>query len=82
MKAVATLNEKSELKGGGDIPIPSPLREILQSTDKHQLVQMFQNLRLDLQSRISNLDDRELVKLQGKLDYLNELEIFFTTLLK
>ena len=82
MNSVATLNDVPELKGAGLIPIPSPLRELLQSADKRQIKQLFENLRLDLQSRVLNLDDRELIKLQGKLDYVNELEQFFTHLLK
>jgi hypothetical protein len=82
MTSTPTNNTQPELKGGGVIPTPSLLREQLKLLDHFQLEQLFMNLRLDLQSRVLSLDDRELIKLQGKLDYLNELEMFFNTLLK
>jgi hypothetical protein len=77
MKAITDDTDHPQLKGGGVIPIPSLLRDALRGTHAHQRGLLFQNLRLDLQSRVSTLDDRDLIKLQGKLDYINELENFF-----
>lgn len=82
MKPITDDTDHPQLKGGGDIPIPSPLRTALQMGSSAEYRLLFQNLRLDLQSRVSTLEDRELIKLQGKLDYLNELEKFFQGLVK
>ncbi len=66
----------------GEIPVPQLLLERLNALPKNDMSNLFQHLRLDLQSRITGLDDRDLLKLQGKLDYLNEFENFFLDLLK
>lgn len=66
----------------GIIKIHTRLFEVFQMVDKSQLTALFQNLRLDLQSRISSLGDRDLVKLQGKIEHIDELEKFFLGLLK
>lgn len=66
----------------GFIKIHTQLFELFQRMDKPQMTAFFQNLRLDLQSRISSLGDRDLVKLQGKIEYVDELEKLFLGLLK
>lgn len=67
---------------GGEIAIPSFMFSIFGKLSKPDLVRLFQLFRLDLQSRILGLAEQDLIKLQGKLDYVNELEIFFLGLLK
>lgn len=69
-----------QLKDGGIIPIPSPLREVLHAGAATDYKLLFQNLRLNLQSRVSGLEDRDLIKLQGKLEYLAEMENFFQSM--
>jgi hypothetical protein len=82
MKPVGSSNEYPQLRSAAEIPVPLMVLEVLKNLDKRQTKLLFENLRLDLQSRVSTLEDRELIKLQGKLDYLGELENFFTSLLK
>lgn len=43
---------------------------------------LFGKFRLDLQSRILGVQDADLIKLQGKIEFCNELEKFFLGLLK
>jgi len=66
----------------GEIPVSQHLREVFAALHSHELKNLFQYLRLDLHSRMSGLDDRGLIQLQGKLDYNNELEKLFQDLLK
>jgi len=58
------------------------MRDTLSLLDKTEYALLFQNFRLDLQSRILGLSGDDLIKLQGKLEYANELEKFFSSLLK
>lgn len=44
--------------------------------------QIFEQFRLDLQGRILGVQDVDLIKLQGKIEFCNELENFFLGLLK
>lgn len=66
----------------GDIPVSSHFLEVVVRLTRAEVVDLFQYMRLDLQSRILGLDDRGLVQLQGKVEYCNELEKFFLSLLK
>lgn len=59
------------------VRVPRHFFEILQQTDKSQWEQIFNEFRLNLQSRIAGSDERDLLKLQAKLEYINELEKFF-----
>lgn len=66
-----------------EIRITAELRGIIATSSKRDVVSLFQSFRLNLQSRIVAVsDDRELHKLQGKLEYVTELEKFFLKLLK
>lgn len=46
-------------------------------TDKYQWESLFSEFRLNLQSRMAGLDERDLLKLQAKQEYTMELEKFF-----
>lgn len=67
---------------GGEIYITNEQRERLVTLDKSDYNHICQSFRLDLQSRILGLSGDDLIKLQGKLEYVDELERFFLGLLK
>jgi len=46
-------------------------------TDKLQWKSLFNEFRLNLQSRMTGLDERGLFELQAKMEYSRELEKFF-----
>ena len=77
MKPITDDSTRAQQKVAGQIPIPTSLREGLRFVNDQEVELLFMNLRLNLQGRILGLDDRELIKLQGKLEYLSELEKFF-----
>lgn len=65
----------------GIILISAPLRAAICEGSTAEWESLFQEFRLDLQSRIVGSDDhRDLLKLQGKLETINELEQFFKSL--
>lgn len=45
-------------------------------------INLFKKFRLDLQDRILNVKDDDLIKLQGKIEFCDELKNFFLGLLK
>jgi uncharacterized membrane-anchored protein len=60
------------------VRITTELRAILATATEADIRSLFQGFRLNLQSRIVAIsDDRELHKLQGKLEFVGELENFF-----
>ncbi len=61
---------------GGNIPISNRLAEVFQQIEKRDLSAFIQNLRLDLHSRFLSLSGDDVIKLQGKLEYIDELEKF------
>lgn len=66
----------------GVIAVKSMVVDLFQNVPKSELHLLFTNLRLNLQGRILGSSSDELVKLQGKLEYLAELENFFTSFVK
>lgn len=67
---------------GLTIAITEQFAGALRETPKRHVELFFTNLRLNLQGRILGLSTDDLIKLQGKLDYLAELEKLFTGLVK
>lgn len=67
---------------GEAIPVHPMILEAMKMTTPAEWKVLFQNLRLNLQGRILGLSGDDLIKLQGKLSYLDELEIFFSNLRK
>lgn len=51
-------------------------------TDKHEWHSLFNEFRLNLQSRIVGSDERGLLKQQAKLEFTNELEKFFLSIIE
>lgn len=67
---------------GGEIIFTQHQFELLCRVNKSDWEYICQGFRLDLQSRILGCSGDDLIKLQGKLEYINEIETFFTSLLK
>lgn len=63
------------------IPITDHLLYGIRQTDLRHWESLFQGFRFNLQNRIVGSDDRELLKLQAKIEEINELEQFFKVLL-
>lgn len=53
------------------------VRGVFQQLGSGELRNVIEQFRLNLQSRIVGCDDRTLLKLQGNLEYLNEIEKTF-----
>lgn len=60
-----------------DIRLTSHHAEMLKMVLPSEWQLLFFNFRLQLQSRIAGADTSTLLKLQGNMEYLNELEKFF-----
>lgn len=54
----------------------------VQQLGDSQVKALCQRFRLDLQGRILGVQGDDLIKLQGKLEFVNELENFFLDSLK
>lgn len=78
MKAT-TSDTLTRTKQPGIIHITAGLRARLIETNRADWESLFNEFRLELQCRIAGSDDRELLKLQAKIDWVNELEGFFTS---
>jgi hypothetical protein len=64
------------------IHITPAFSALMGHTTKAEMTDMFDQIRLNLQSRIIGAaNDRELIQLQGNLVYLNELEQFFKSMI-
>lgn len=61
--------------------IPQHFHEMLGQTFTQEWEWLFDQFRLNLQSRIAGADERQLLKLQGNIEYTNELEKFFKEVL-
>lgn len=59
------------------IHVPTHMQAGLQQTTPREWEFLFKQFRFNLQNRIMGADDRALVKVQGNMEYLNELEKFF-----
>ena len=66
---------------GGNIPVQQKFAEILQMTTSHDWRNLFNGFRLDLHSRFISLKGDDVTKLQGKVEYTEELERFFEKLI-
>lgn len=55
--------------------------QTLSQTVPQQWEWLFDQFRLNLQSRIAGVDERQLLKLQGNIEYTIELEKFFKEVL-
>lgn len=74
----ATITDTPESKPDiQKILITRNLHSLIQQTESTEWEYLFRQLRLNLLSRISGCDDRELIKLQGKIEWSDELEKFF-----
>jgi hypothetical protein len=62
---------------GNTIIIPTHMQAGLQQTTPREWEYLFKQFRLNLQNRIPGADDRGLVKVQGNMELMAELEKFF-----
>jgi len=59
------------------IRITTNLFQLIQSAHKEEWQSLFNEFRLNLQNRLVGSDKRELLKLQGKIEEVTEIEQFF-----
>jgi hypothetical protein len=66
-----------------DIPVSPQFHGTILQTDKLDWLILFQNFRLNFRSRIGGCrSNDDLLKLQGKLETIEELQTFFIEMLK
>lgn len=82
MKAIRDDSGTPVFRQGGEVGVHSDIFEAFHLINVQLLKVTFQNLRFDLQNRLTGLSGDDLIKLQGKIDYSNELENFFSSLVK
>lgn len=82
MKALLDASGYPKQLPGGVVPMPESMFSAVQMVAPHERTLFFENLRLNLQGRILSLSGDELIKLQGKLEYLTELENLFASCVK
>jgi hypothetical protein len=67
---------------GQEVAITPHLFSVIQQGNPNEWESLFASLRLALQSRLAGAQSvNDLLKLQGKVEYIDELEAFFTRIL-
>lgn len=79
MKPVIT--DHARTRDINNVCIPPHMHEQLAQTFVSEWEYLFDQFRLNLQGRIAGADERQLLKLQGNIEYSMELEKFFKELL-
>lgn len=74
------VRETPPVDTGRNILVSQSLAAALSVTTETDWESLFYQFRLNLQSRIVGSDERELLKLQGKIEHIGELETFFCKL--
>lgn len=83
MKHIADISPYPQVnQSGAAIPVKPEIVEVFRMISRQDRELLFINLRLNLQGRILGLSGDDLIKLQGKLEYLTELDKFFTGFVK
>ena len=75
MKAIVSDNPHG--RDHNIINVPTRMHAILCQTEPFQWEFLFDQFRLNLQSRIAGADSPSLLKLQGNIEYMNEIEKLF-----
>lgn len=74
-------NELSKPLMSNTVRITERMFAIIGQCDRQEWSSLFNEFRLNLQSRIAGSDERELLKLQAKIEQVNELDKFFENLI-
>lgn len=65
-----------------EVPISAELHAAIQQVNKEDLTAFCQNLRLLFRSRILSCHGDELIKLQGKIEAVSEIETILLDMMK